>query len=69
MLKPLREEQADMKARWSDPAYQWANDSALRRKFDRRHQQEVPSSVQSTGREVEQGAQAEDAPRKEGEPK
>jgi hypothetical protein len=68
MLKPLREEQADMRKRWSDPSYQWANDSALRRKFDR-HQPKVPSSVQSTGREVEQGAQAEDAPRKEGEPK
>ncbi len=34
MLKPLREEQDDMKARWSDPAYRWANDSNLRRKFD-----------------------------------
>jgi hypothetical protein len=33
MLKPLREEQADMKARWSDPAYRWANDSNLRRKL------------------------------------
>jgi hypothetical protein len=63
MLKPLREEQADMRKRWSDPSYQWANDSALRRKFDRRHQPEVPSSVQSTGREVAQGTQ------KEGEPK
>lgn len=33
MLKPLKEEQAAMKSRWSDPAYQWANDSALRRKI------------------------------------
>lgn len=31
--KPLREEQADMKSRWSDPSYRWANDSALRRRY------------------------------------
>jgi hypothetical protein len=34
LSKPLREEQTDMQARWSDPAYRWANDSNLRRKFD-----------------------------------
>lgn len=49
--KPLKEEQADMKTRWSDPSYQWANDSNLRRKFDR-HQQGIPQSVQGSGCEV-----------------
>ena len=34
LSKPLGEEQADMRTRWSDPSYQWANDSNLRRKFD-----------------------------------
>lgn len=34
MLKnPLKEEQAAMKTRWSDPAYRWGNDSALRRRY------------------------------------
>jgi hypothetical protein len=33
LKKPLREEQADMKLRWSDPSYQWANDSNLRRRY------------------------------------
>ena len=50
MLKPLREEQADMKARWSDPAYRWSNDSNLRRQFHAdtlqapRHEVEQPHS-------------------------
>jgi hypothetical protein len=34
LSKPLGEEQADMQARWSDPAYRWANDSNLRRKLN-----------------------------------
>lgn len=49
MLKPLREEQADMRARWSDPSYQWANDSDLRRKFDAYRKPAVPNEVQQTG--------------------
>jgi hypothetical protein len=69
MLKPLREEQADMKARWSDPSYRWANDSNLRRQFHVGDKSQVPSSMQSAGLEVEQGARAESATRKEGEPK
>ena len=43
MLKPLREEQADMKARWSDPAYRWANDSNLRRQFHAESQEKKES--------------------------
>ena len=42
LSKPLREEQADMRSRWSDPAYQWANDSNLRRKLDARRHVAVP---------------------------
>lgn len=34
MIKPLREEQADMKARWSDPLYRWTHDSALRKRIE-----------------------------------
>ena len=34
LSKPLGEEQADMRTRWSDPSYQWANDSNLRRKLN-----------------------------------
>lgn len=58
MLKPLREEQADMRQRWSDPSYRWIHDSALRRKLDR-NQSTLPSSVPSTGCEAEQGTQKE----------
>lgn len=61
MLKPLVEEQAEMRTRWSDPSYRWANDSELRKRYSRefRHdgdQQEVPSSVPSTSSEAKQGA-------------
>ena len=35
MLKPLGEEQAAMRVRWSDPQYRWANDSALRKRVER----------------------------------
>jgi hypothetical protein len=57
MLKPLREEQADMKARWSDPSYRWANDSNLRRQFHAdtlqapRHEVEQP--LRGVGAETE----------------
>jgi hypothetical protein len=34
MLKPLKDEQADMRLRWLDPAYRWQNDSALRKKLE-----------------------------------
>ena len=54
MLKPLREEQADMKARWSDPAYRWANDSNLRRQFHADRGQAVPGTVYKVGHNVEQ---------------
>ena len=54
LSKPLREEQADMRSRWSDPAYQWANDSNLRRKLDARRNVAVPNEVHQTGHNVEQ---------------
>ena len=54
LSKPLREEQADMKARWSDPSYRWANDSNLRRKFDAyRKVAAVPDTVHQTGHTVD----------------
>ena len=54
LSKPLGEEQADMKARWSDPSYQWANDSNLRRKFDaRRKVVAVPNEVHQAGHIVD----------------
>ena len=68
MQKPLREEQAEMRARWSDPAYRWANDSNLRRKFDG-HQQALHQSTQGTGCEVEPSLSKEIREGKEGEPK
>jgi hypothetical protein len=54
MLKPLREEQADMKARWSDPSYRWANDSNLRRQFHAYRKQAIPDTVHEVGHNVEQ---------------
>ena len=54
LSKPLREEQADMRSRWSDPSYQWANDSNLRRKLDARRHVAVPNAVHQTGHNVEQ---------------
>jgi hypothetical protein len=55
LSKPLREEQADMRSRWSDPSYQWANDSDLRRKYNaRRKVVEVPD----TGPERERNKEA-----------
>ena len=54
LSKPLGEEQADMRTRWSDPSYQWANDSNLRRKFDaRRKVVAVPDTVHQTGHIVD----------------
>ena len=54
MLKSLREEQADMRLRWLDPAYRWQNDSNLRRKFDaRRKVVAVPDTVHQTGHIVD----------------
>jgi hypothetical protein len=44
LKKPLREEQADMKLRWSDPAYQWANDPAIRRRYLKETHEKVPAS-------------------------
>jgi hypothetical protein len=54
MLKPLKDEQADMRLRWLDPAYRWQNDSNLRRKFDaRRKCVAVPNAVHQTGHNVD----------------
>ena len=54
MLKPLKDEQADMLLRWLDPAYRWQNDSNLRRKFDaRRNVVAVPNAVHQTGHNVD----------------
>jgi hypothetical protein len=58
LSKPLREEQADMKIRWSDPSYQWANDSNLRRKLNAirsaRAAQTRPTTLSASGHIVEQ---------------
>jgi hypothetical protein len=55
LSKPLREEQADMRSRWSDPSYQWANDSDLRRKYNaRRKCVAVPNTVYETGHDMGQ---------------
>ena len=54
MLKPLKDEQADMRLRWLDPAYRWQNDSNLRRKFDaRRKFVAVPNTVHQAGHIVD----------------
>lgn len=54
MLKPLKDEQADMLLRWLDPAYRWQNDSNLRRKFDaRRKVVAVPNAVHQAGHIVD----------------
>jgi hypothetical protein len=54
MLKPLKDEQADMLLRWLDPAYRWQNDSNLRRKFDaRRKVVAVPNTVHQSGHIVD----------------
>jgi hypothetical protein len=52
MQKPLREEQAEMRARWSDPAYQWANNSDLRRKFHASGNVAASNAVHQTGHNV-----------------
>jgi hypothetical protein len=70
MLKPLREEQVDMRARWSDPAYRWANDSELRRSKQGRprateheetaeRQPTLPSSLPHSGGKAATGARPE----------
>jgi len=55
----LKEEQSAMRERWADPAYRWEHDSELRKRFVKefrdRHEPQVPSSMQSTGREAEEG--------------
>jgi hypothetical protein len=52
MLKPLGEEQADMRARWSDPSYRWANDSELRRRYSKEFRHE--DTLQAPRHEMEQ---------------
>ena len=60
MLKrPLREEQAAMRKRWSVPEYSWANDSSIRRKYDRRYKLPLPASVSSARSKTEPGTQPE----------
>lgn len=65
LKKPLKEEQADMQARWSDPSYRWANDSALRNRYLKesnaktkistpRH--DVEATQHSAGASIEEGA-------------
>lgn len=63
LFKPLKEEQADMRARWSDPAYRWANDRSLREKVERTYndrdtipEQSAESSSASTSNKTEEGA-------------
>lgn len=64
--KTLAEEQADMRQRWADPSYRWANDSDLRRSKQGRprgesteYQPALPSSVPRTSGEVAKGKQRE----------
>lgn len=52
MLKPLREEQADMRLRWSDPSYRWANDSELRKRYAK----EFRNGTKEAERSGDQGA-------------
>ena len=52
--KPLAEEQADMRARWSDPSYRWANDSALRRMFHANWSEGATEQVHKSGHNVAQ---------------
>ena len=68
MLKPLKEEQADMRLRWADPSYQWANDSDLRRKYNARRQLAVPNEVHQSGHNVAQphSSSSEETETKEG---
>lgn len=69
MNKPLGEEQADMRTRWSDPAYRWANDSELRRRYSKEfrekyeenteRQSKVSESVPNAGSEATKGTRPE----------
>ena len=52
MLKPLGEEQAAMRSRWSDPQYRWVNDSALRKRYAKEFRHE--DTLQTPRHEVEQ---------------
>ena len=59
MLKTLGEEQADMRARWSDPSYRWQNDSELRRRYSKefretREEQAIPNSIHESRHNVAQ---------------
>jgi hypothetical protein len=65
MLKPLKEEQAAMKSRWSDPAYQWANDSALRRKI-LKETDNARNKERKANRQAEQNKDAQKAAKKMG---
>ena len=65
MQKSLGEEQANMRSRWSDPQYRWANDSELRKRYAKEFRNEnetterqptLPSSVPNTGSEVGEGS-------------
>jgi hypothetical protein len=62
--KPLEEEQADMRSRWADPAYRWANDSLLRRRYAKEYEvpntgAEISSGMSDSGGEVTAGARQE----------
>jgi hypothetical protein len=65
-MKSLREEQADMKKRWSDPLYRWTNDAELRRRYakifrdtDAVHKPNTSPSEHNTGEQTKEGARAE----------
>ena len=55
--KPLEEEQADMRARWADPSYRWANDSEIRKRYTKEfrenREQTAPNSVHEPRHNVE----------------
>lgn len=51
--KPLEEEQAEMRMRWSDPSYRWINDSNLRRQYAGR-KLAAPDEVYESGHDVAQ---------------
>ena len=52
--KTLAEEQADMRARWDDPSYRWANDSNLRRMFHANWSALATNTVYESGHNVAQ---------------
>jgi hypothetical protein len=59
LSKPLKEEQADMKARWSDPSYRWINDPEIRRRYAKEFRndadrKDIPNTLPNAGHKVKQ---------------